>query len=84
LDRINCIYNNDEWRDTGEELKQALHEIEGILTELFETQNWRPMFMIDDGTTEKYALSRIGHKFIIFKFHLIRARAKRLRELGTM
>lgn len=65
----------------GEDLTNALFEVEKVLTKLYEIEDWEPIFMIDDGSTEKCALSLIGYQFIICKFHLIRAWSRKLRSL---
>jgi hypothetical protein len=63
-------------------LIDALDSIQMLLKQLFNIQTWDPVFMIDDGSTEKSALNFIGHDFVICKFHLIRAWTKHLNGLS--
>jgi hypothetical protein len=60
-----------------DDLKMCLIAINNELKSIFASnEEWKPTFTIDDGKTEKSALKDRCFKFVLCKFHLVRAWTK--------
>lgn len=68
-------------QQTAEIIKSTIQAIEEDLKKLFNIQEWRPTFMVDDGKAETSALIHLDIPFIICKFHLVKAWSKYIKKL---